>query len=71
MVWTTVKRRLKNLSDRFLNRLLQYENAVEGVRALNSRKYKCSEETMLSMKAATSKLFIDKYFRREKKKAVS
>jgi len=70
MVWTAVKKRLKNLSGRFLNRLLQYEKSVTGISTLTSRRFKCSAETMFGMKAGTSKMFIDKFFNKERKQAV-
>ena len=71
MVWNVVKYRINNLDSRFQSRILQYENEMYGVKAMTSRKVKCSQELMVSMKAATSKMFVDKYFKQAKKTTAS
>lgn len=70
MVWTIVKFRINNLSERFRQRVLKYEQVVLGRRAMDSREQKCTKETMFAMKGATSKMFIDHYFTEPRKQAV-
>ncbi|XP_067896221.1 phosphate-regulating neutral endopeptidase PHEX isoform X2 [Heterodontus francisci] len=67
IVWRIVYRRIGNLSQRFLNRRLEFLKVITGATSLSARWDKCVDFAENVLPYAVGRMFVDAHFQEDKK----
>uniref|UniRef100_UPI00398E758E phosphate-regulating neutral endopeptidase PHEX isoform X2 n=1 Tax=Pristiophorus japonicus TaxID=55135 RepID=UPI00398E758E len=67
LIWRIVHRRMGNLSQRFLNRHLEFVKVINGATSLSARWNKCVNFAEYVLSFAVGRMFVEAHFQEDKK----